>query len=139
MKKQFGIMVMVSIGVLLLFFSGTVMLIEKGIGESSAEDNLVILNEISQLTSSSEGENPAQKEIEQLSGQLKEERAQGGKIMARQMAAVCLMLTVLCLLCWSVYLYLKILKPFDKDKTRPIPIIPILDAKAVKKVLPFLV
>ena len=89
-------------------------MIEKGMGESSAEENLVLLNEISQLTSSSEGENPAQKEIAQLSGQLKEESAQGGKIMVRQMAAVCLIFTVLCLLCWSVYLYLRILKPFDK-------------------------
>ena len=114
MKKQFAMMVMVSIGVLLLFFWCITMMIEKGMGESSAEENLVLLNEISQLTSSSEGENPAQKEIAQLSGQLKEESAQGGKIMVRQMAAVCLIFTVLCLLCWSVYLYLRILKPFDK-------------------------
>ena len=32
-----------------------------------------------------------------------------------------------------------ILKPFDNDKIKAIPIIPILEAKAVNKVLPFLV
>lgn len=112
MKRQFAAMVMVSIGVFLLFFVGGVMLIEKEIRVNSTKDNLVLLNEINQLTSSNEGESPAQKEIDQLGERLKEESTEGWKVIIRQMAAACMIFTVLCLLSWSGYLYFRILKPF---------------------------
>lgn len=114
MKKQFVVMIVISIGALLFLFTGGMMLIESEIRTSSSNDSLVLLNEIDQLTSSNEGENPAQKEIDQLRERLREESTQGLKIMIRKMAAVCMIFMVLCLLSWSGYIYFRVLKPFYK-------------------------
>ena len=114
MKQRFAGMVMVSICLFLLLAAGSVMLMEKRIGENGAENSLVILNGIRQLTSLDEGENPAQKEIGQLEELLKQESGQGQKSVVRQIAAVCVIFTVLCMLLWSGYIYVKILRPFYK-------------------------
>ena len=86
MKQRFAGMVMVSICLFLLLAAGSVIFMEKRIGENGAENSLVILNEIRQLTSLDEGENPAQKEIGQLEELLKQESGQGQKSVVRQMA-----------------------------------------------------
>lgn len=114
MKQRFAGMVIISICLVLLIAAGSVMFMEKRIGENSAGDSLVLLNEIKQLTSKEKGENPAQKEIEQLEELLKQENGQGQKSLVRQMAADCVAGAVLCMLIWSGYIYVKILRPFIK-------------------------
>lgn len=82
--------------------------------ESDAENRLVLLNEIEQLTTDDEGNNPALEEIGSLKENLQDGTAarQGGILRRMYVFFVCF--TAVCLSVCFAYLYFRILRPFYK-------------------------
>lgn len=105
---------------LILFLSFGIMtacsifFIEKFMVKTEAENELVLLNEIEQLTTDSEGQNPAQEEIAILKGQLQTDTVTEQKAALRQFSFYYLLFSFLLLISGVGYIYYKILRPFYK-------------------------
>lgn len=99
----FGIMVVCS------FF-----LMERYTEEKGAENELVLLNEIEQLTTDAAGSNPAWEEIELLKEQLQADTVVERRAVFRRFAVFYLCFVLACLLLGIGYIYCKILRPFYK-------------------------
>ncbi len=85
--------------------------------DSGAENRLVLLNEIEQLTTDNEGRNPAQEEIGRLKNSLHDGTADQQGAMMRRMFVFFVCFTAVCLLAGFVCLYIWILRPFYKLET----------------------
>ena len=81
---------------------------------SEAENELVLLNEIEQLTMDEDGHNPAQDNIEKLRIQMQKESSGEQTAMIKQTAVLGLCFVICCLLFVFAYLYRKIIRPFEK-------------------------
>ena len=82
--------------------------------DTNAENELVLLNEIEQLTMDEGGYNPAQDNIEKLKIQLQKKTMEEQTAMIKQTAVLCLCFVICCLLFVFAYLYRKIIRPFEK-------------------------
>ena len=82
--------------------------------DANAENELVLLNEIEQLTMDEDGHNPAQDNIEKLRIQMQKETTGEQTAMIKQTAVLCLCFVICCLLFVYAYLYRKIIRPFEK-------------------------
>ena len=82
--------------------------------DANAENELVLLNEIEQLTMDEDGHNPAQDNIEKLRIQMQKETTGEQTAMIKQTAVLCLCFVICCLLFVFAYLYRKIIRPFEK-------------------------
>lgn len=119
MKKEF---VKTAVWVIVFFVAAAgagMFYLEKRMEKAGAdaENKLVLLNEIEQLTMDENGTNPAQEKIERLRIYLqKATAAETGEqtVMVKKTAVLCLCLAVCCFLFVFIYLYQKILRPFDR-------------------------
>ena len=114
MKKQLVKITLVFIGLFSILAYISLFLIEENVTKKDAENALVLLNEIEQLTTDAEGYNPAGKKIEILQTHLREQNIETQKNNIRQTAVFYLCFTVACLLLVFGYIYFKILRPFSK-------------------------
>lgn len=99
----FGIMAVCSFG-----------LIEKYDLEKGAENELVLLNEIEQLTMDESEQNPAQQEISLLRARLQADTTASWRSVIGGFAVIYLCFVLICLLSGTGYIYYKILRPFYK-------------------------
>lgn len=99
-------------GLFLVLLVCCTIFLEKSMGRNQADNGLVLLNEIEQITQDAAGENPAQSEIDALRNRLQMESAKGQRDGIRRIAGAYLCVTVLYLIVIWLYLYYKILRPF---------------------------
>ena len=115
MKKQFIKTSFLLLCVLLVSVAGGMFMIgkrmEAGMG---AENGIVLLNEIEQLTTGEGGENPAKDKIRGLEEVLRQETRQSRVSAFWQSGALFLIVSVLCLAFALFFLYRKIVVPFHK-------------------------
>ena len=78
------------------------------------ENEVVLLNEIAQLTTDENGYNPAAEELNTLQNQLKNNNGISADSICVQMCVLNMMLTAAWIFVVSLYLYRKILRPFGK-------------------------
>lgn len=86
----------------------------KNSKEAGAQNQLVLLNEIRQLTSDDNGDNPAEQEIALLQGQLEQSSVTRQSTYMIKIAGAYLCFTLVYLAAILIYLYVKILRPFYK-------------------------
>lgn len=88
--------------------------LERNMGETTAENELVMLNEIEQIMTDSTGQSPAQAQMEALRTQLRADTAEARREAAGRLSVFYLCLTAVCLISGVLYLYYKIVRPFYK-------------------------
>lgn len=89
-------------------------LTERYVEEKGAENELVLLNEIEQLTTDAAGSNPAWEEIVLLKERLQADTMVEQQTVFRRFAVFYLCFVFVCLLLGIGYIYYKILRPFYK-------------------------
>lgn len=114
MKKQLIKSALIFIGIFLVIALCVEYFLEKNIMGTDAENELVLLNEIEQLTTDGEGYNPAQEEIRALQDRLQKETARAQQSSIRKVSSIYVCFTLLCLIAGFFYIYYKILRPFSK-------------------------
>ncbi len=114
MKKEFVRTAFLILCVFIVTVGAGIFYLGKNITETDAENELVLLNEIEQLTMDEDGYNPAKDNIEKLRIQMQKETTGEQTAMIKQTAVLCLCFVTCCLLFVFVYLYLKIIRPFEK-------------------------
>lgn len=116
MKKEFLRTVFLILCVFIIAAGAGICYLGKNIAETDvgAENELVLLNEIEQLTLEEDGHNPAQDNIERLRIQLQKETRGKQTAMIKQTAVFCLCFATCCLFFIFAYLYKKIIRPFEK-------------------------
>lgn len=87
---------------------------ERYVEKKGAENELVLLNEIEQLTTDAAGSNPAWEEIVLLKEQLQADTMVEQQTVFRRFAFFYLCFVFVCLLLGIGYIYYKILRPFYK-------------------------
>lgn len=114
MKKQLIKSALILIGIFLVMALCLEYFLEKNIIGTDAENELVLLNEIEQLTTDGEGYNPAHEEIRALQDRLQKETVQAKQSSIRKASAIYVCFTLFCLIAGFFYIYFKILRPFSK-------------------------
>lgn len=114
MKKQFIKTALIFIGIFLVMSLCVEYFLEKNIIGTDAENELVLLNEIEQLTTDGEGYNPAQEEIRALQERLQKGTAHAKQGSIRKVSAIYVCFTLFCLIAGFFYIYYKVLRPFSK-------------------------
>lgn len=116
MKKEFLRTAFLILCVFVVTVSAGVFYLGKDVigVDANAENELVLLNEIEQLTMDEDGHNPAQDNIEKLRIQMQKETTGEQTAMIKQTAVLCLCFVICCLLFVFAYLYWKIIRPFEK-------------------------
>lgn len=116
MKKEFVRTVLLILCVFLITVGAGIFYLGKNMTKtgSDAENELVLLNEIEQLTMDEGGHNPARDNIEKLRIQLQKETMEEQTAIVKQTAVLCLCFVTCCLLFVFAYLYRKIIRPFEK-------------------------
>ncbi|MDE6748209.1 MAG: HAMP domain-containing histidine kinase [Lachnospiraceae bacterium] len=114
MKKQLIKTALILIGIFLVMALCVEYFLEKNIIGTDAENELVLLNEIEQLTTDGEGYNPAQEEIGALQERLQKDTARAQQSSIRKVSLIYVCFTLLCLIAGFFYIYYKILRPFSK-------------------------
>lgn len=114
MRKQFIKMIAVLFGLFGIMAVCSFFLMERYVVGKDAENELVLLNEIEQLTMDALDQNPAQQEISLLRMQLQADTLTEQRAVIGEFAAFCLCFVFLCLLSGIGYIYYKILRPFYK-------------------------
>ncbi len=114
MKKEFLRTEFLILCVFIVTVGAGIFYLGKNITEADAENELVLLNEIEQLTMDDDGHNPAQDNIEKLRIQMQKETTGEQTAMIKQTAVLCLCFVTCCLLFVFAYLYRKIVRPFEK-------------------------
>ncbi len=116
MKKEFVRTAFLILCVFIITVGAGIFYLGKNMTKTSseAENELVLLNEIEQLTMDDDGHNPAQDNIEKLRIQMQKETTGEQTAMIKQTAVLCLCFVICCLLFVFAYLYRKIIRPFAK-------------------------
>ena len=116
MKKEFLRTAFLILCVFIVTVGAGIFYLGKNMTKTSseAENELVLLNEIEQLTMDDDGHNPAQDNIEKLRIQMQKETTGEQTAMIKQTAVLCLCFVTCCLLFVFAYLYRKIIRPFEK-------------------------
>lgn len=114
MKKNIGKIIILWAVLLLCFWVGFTVLLEKSIKQESTENSLVILNEIEKLTADADGKSPVREQIDTLKMELEMQSVEGQKRYIRQISVVGMMSLLVYIAGIFLYLYLKIIRPFYK-------------------------
>lgn len=114
MRKQLIKSALIFIGIFLVITQCVEYFLEKNIIGTDAENELVLLNEIEQLTTDGEGYNPAQEEIGALQDRLQKETARAQQSSIRKVSSIYVCFTLFCLITGFFYIYYKVLRPFSK-------------------------
>lgn len=114
MKKEFLRTAFLVLCIFVVTVGASIFYLGKNIIEADEENELVLLNEIEQLTMDEDGYNPAQDHFEKLRIQMQKESSGEQTAMIKQTAVLCLGFAICCLLFVFVYLYRKIIRPFEK-------------------------
>lgn len=115
MKKQYAKTSFFIFVFFIMVTVGSVLYFEKHVtGAGTAENGLVLLNEIDQLTAETVREHPAQEKIEKLRELLQQDTSEGQGKARRRSVFFCICIAALCLLAVLFYLYLRIIRPFCK-------------------------
>lgn len=114
MKKNLGKIIILWTVLLLCFWGGFTVLLEKSIKQESTENSLVILNEIEKLTADEDGNSPVSEQIDTLKTELEMQSVEGQKRYIRQISVVGMLLLLVYIAGIFLYLYLKIIRPFHK-------------------------
>lgn len=116
LKGQFGKAAAVWLGLFLCMVLAMSGFVRKKSKEMTAAegDRLVLLNEITQLTTDEEGNNPAEKELESLKTLLRRESAEEQAKLFERTGFLYALCTFLFLAAGLIYVYCKILRPFHK-------------------------
>ncbi|MBD5494232.1 MAG: HAMP domain-containing histidine kinase [Lachnospiraceae bacterium] len=114
MKKQLIKSALILIGIFLVVALCVEYFLERNIIGTDAENELVLLNEIEQLTTDGEGYNPAQEEIGALQERLQKETALAQQSSIRKVSAIYVCFILFCLIAGFFYIYYKVLRPFSK-------------------------
>lgn len=114
MRKKLIKTALILIGIFLVMSLCVEIFLEKNIVSTDAENELVLLNEIEQLTTDGEGYNPAKEEIGALQDRLQKGTVQAQQSSIRMISAIYACFTLLCLIAGFFYIYYKMLRPFSK-------------------------
>lgn len=116
MKKQFAKMASAYLCFFIFIAFAASYFLGKRIEETEAEtgNRLVLLNEIEQLTTDAEGQNPAAEEFQVLKEDLQRETAEGQAEYMKRVGIFYAALTLFFLYGGLLYIYFKILRPFYK-------------------------
>lgn len=114
MKKQLIKTALILIVIFLVMALCVEYFLKKNIVGTNAENELVLLNEIEQLTTDGSGFNPAQEEIKALQDRLQKETVQAQQSSIRMISAIYVCFTLFCLIAGFFYIYFKVLRPFSK-------------------------
>lgn len=114
MKKQIVKTALIFISIFMLMAVCAEYFLEKDMAAAGSGNGLVLLNGIEQLTTDSEGYNPAGEEIGELREQLQQETVQAQRDDVRKISAFYICFTLFCLISGFFYIYHKILRPFSK-------------------------
>ena len=114
MKKQITSAIFRFILVFIVLNSAGMMWLLQHNRNKGYENDVVLLNEIAQLTTDESGYNPAARELGILQDQLQAGSGIGINSKYVQMCVVCMVLTVIWILAVFLYVYRKVLRPFGE-------------------------
>lgn len=114
MNKKIIRMIVVWTCFLLCFCAVYTVLMERTVKQKHTENSIVILNEIEKLTEDESGNSPAGEQIETLRAVLEQQSVEEQKNYIRQIAVAYTAFLVTYVLGIVTYLYLKIIRPFQK-------------------------
>lgn len=114
MRKRFIRTTIVFIGIFMAASLCLEYFLEKRITNTDAESKLVLLNEIEQLTTNAQGDNPALIQIEALKESVRSDTIQTQKSFMRRISRYYICFTFICLIMGFFYVYYKVLRPFSK-------------------------
>ncbi|MCM1263315.1 MAG: HAMP domain-containing histidine kinase [Butyrivibrio sp.] len=119
MKKQFIRMTIIFIGILAVATFCLERALERrmlktNMLKTDAENELLVLNEIEQLTMDEEGFSPVERQIEVLRGHMQNDTARQQQNNMRKIVAINIGLASFCLIAGFFYVFYRILRPFSK-------------------------
>lgn len=114
MKKRLIITAAAFIGIFIAASLCLEYYLEKRITNTDTENELVLVNGIEQLTTGTDGINPARHQIETLHEHMQNNTVQTQKSFMRKISCFYICCTLCCLIIGFFYVYYKILRPFSK-------------------------
>lgn len=114
MKKQFIKTFCICMGILVLLFAGYTFALENDRSAEGTENLNVLINEIRQRSISEDGSSPIGAQIDKLQEEVGKISAKEHKEEIKKIKAAYLIFTLVCTAAVFLYLYFKLIRPFEK-------------------------